>query len=312
MRRALLTLFLLFFWLSVLTPAKAQVRTNRLGQTPTEEPAPLATQSAETASPSAEIVAKIEQKEEKDITQTTPQVKSRLARILDDNPIGPLSWNNFIQQTIRRAVDGGVPANILVLLLLFPVIASFIAVSRHFIGLEGFGVYIPAVLAVALLSTGIISGLSLFIVIILVATLGRDVVKRLRLQYLPRTAIVLWAVSLAVFGVLLISPFLVRVGIDLITLSIFPILVLILLSENFIDAQLSSTQSRALQLMTETIVLAVASALFVRTQIVQDFVILHPEIVILAVLFIDLAVGKYTGLRVTEYLRFKSIIDREE
>jgi hypothetical protein len=312
MRRVLLFVLSFLILLSAAAPVGAQIRPRTPSPTPVLEATPLASASAETASPSAEIAAKIEQKEEKDITQTTPQVKSRLARILDDNPIGPLSWNNFIQQAIRRAVDGGVPANILVLLLLFPVIASFIAVSRHFIGLEGFGVYIPAVLAVALLSTGIISGLSLFIVIILVATIGRDVVKRLRLQYLPRTAVVLWAVSIAVFGVLLISPFLIRVGIDLITLSIFPILVLILLSENFIDAQLSSTQSRALQLMAETIVLAVMSALFVRTQFVQDFVILHPEITILAVLLIDLAVGKYTGLRVTEYLRFKSIIDREE
>lgn len=308
MRRALLFLLAGLFCLSAATPARAQ----RLSPSPTPAEILVSSQSAEVATPSAEVAATIEQKEDKDITQTTPSVKGRLARLLDDNPIGPPAWNNFIQHAIRQAVNQGVPANILVLLLLFPVIASFIAVSRHFIGLEGFGVYIPAVLAVTLLSTGIISGISLFVIIILAASVSRTVFKRFRLQYLPRTAVVLWSVSLAVFGVLLISPYLVRVGIDLITLSIFPILVLILLSENFVDAQLSSTQSRALQLMLETILLAVASALFVRTQLVQELVILNPELTILSVLVIDLFVGKYTGLRISEYLRFKSIIDREE
>lgn len=272
----------------------------------------ISTESAEVATPAAQVAETLEKKEEKDITQTTPQVKGRLARLLDDNPIGAPAWHNFIQHALRRAVNQGVPANVLVLLLLFPVIASFIALSRHFIGLEGFGVYIPAVLSVTLLSTGMVSGLSLFVVILVAAGLTRNAVKRLRLQYLPRTALVLWAVSLTTFGLLLLSPEILKIGVDLVTLNIFPILVLILLSENFLDAQLSSTQSRALQLTLETVILAVISALFVRTQIIQDFVILHPEITILSVLVADIAVGRYTGLRVTEYLRFKTLIDREE
>ncbi len=272
----------------------------------------VASNAAKAATPAAQVVEKIEQKEAQDITQTTPQVKSRLARFLDENPADPPAWHNFIQHALRRAVNQGVPANILVLLLLFPVIASFIAISRHFIGLEGFGIYVPAVLSVALLSTGIISGILLFLLIIVTANLSREVIKRFRLQYLPRTALLLWAVSLMVFALLLFSPLLLNLGIDLVALSIFPILVLILLSENFIDAQLSTTQSRALELTLETIVLAVFSTLFVRTEFVQEFVILHPEITIMSVLAADLMVGRYTGLRVSEYLRFKNILDPEE
>ena len=277
---------------------------------PTPSVTPEATAEAEIATPAAALVA--EAKGQQDITSTTPQTKGRLARLLDDNPIGQFSWHNFIQHGIRQGVEQGVPANILVLILLFPMIASFIAISRHFIGVEGFGVYIPAVLSVTLLSTGIISGLLFFFVIILTVIIARAIVKRFRLQYLPRTAVILWTVSLTVFGVLLLSPALLKIGIDVVAVSIFPLLVLILLSENFIEAQLVGTQSRAFQLTAETIILAVISTLFIRTQIVQDFVILHPEMTILSVLLLDLAVGKYTGLRVSEYLRFKTLIDREE
>lgn len=271
-----------------------------------------ATDSAGTATVSAQLEEKLEEKKEKDITETSSRVKSRLAQLLDDNPVGNMTIFNLIQHGIRQANLQGVPANVLVLVLLFPVIASFIAASRHIIGLSGFGVYAPAVLAVALLSTGIITGLALFISILLVASAGRSLVKRLKLQYLPRTALLLWIVSLSVFGLLLLSPYLLRINIDLITVSIFPILVLVLLSENFVEATQTGSESRAIELTLETILLAVLSALFVRTELVQDFVILHPELTIIAVLILDVAVGKYSGLRLSEYFRFKPILDPEE
>jgi len=282
-----------------------------------DAPVPGATNSAEAtasgeASPSAQVSQKIEEKKEKDITESSGPAKGRLAQLLDSNPIAPLNPTNFLQHAIRRAVDQGVQANVLVLILLFPVIASFIAASRHIIGLAGFGVYAPAILAVALLSTGIITGLFLFISILLVASVGRSVIKRFKLQYLPRTALLLWVVALSVFGLLLASPYFLRINLDLITLNIFPILVLVLLSENFVEATQTGSESKAIELTLETILLAVISALFVRTKLVQDFVILHPELTILAVLVIDMAVGKYSGLRLTEYFRFKPILDPEE
>lgn len=270
----------------------------------------IATDSA-VATGSARIEESIQQRTQADITQTQSAVKSRLAQFLDENPIGPLGVTNFVQHAIRNAVNAGVPANMLVLMLMFPVIASLIAVSRHIVGLEGFGVYTPAVLAVAFLSTGIATGLVLFLAIIVSVIVGRIVLEYLKLQYLPRTALLLWFVSLVVFGLLLASPYLVGF-VNLAAVGIFPILVLVLLSENFMSAQLNVSQSRLIELTLETLFLAIASALLMRMHVVQQFVILHPEIVILGVALIDVAIGKYTGLRITEYFRFKPILDEEE
>ncbi len=164
----------------------------------------------------------------------------------------------------------------------------------------------------ALLSTGILTGLSLFITILLVASVGRSLIKHFKLQYLPRTALLLWVVALSVFGLLIVSPYLLRINIDLITIGIFPILVLVLLSENLVEATQTGSESKAIELTLETILLAVLSTIFVRTEMVQDFVILHPELTIFAVLLVDIAVGKYTGLRLSEYFRFKTILDPEE
>lgn len=307
----ILSLFVFFTVLAGFSEVNAQgLRAAELLPSLLATEAGTATASPEAATPAAQLETPTPP--EKDLTQTTPQSKSRLARLLDENPVGPLSVTNFLQHILRNAAASNVPLNILVLLLLFPVVASFIAASRHIIGLEGFGLYTPAVLAVTFLSTGLVAGILLFIAIISAAYIGREIFGYLKLQYLPRTALMLWAVSLIVFGLLVAAPYLQPLGLNLFTLTIFPILVLILLSENFIEALMSGTQKRALELTFETILLAALSAIFIRTGFVQEFVLLHPEITIATVFIINLLVGKYTGLRVSEYLRFKPIIDSEE
>ncbi|MEO8581604.1 MAG: 7TM domain-containing protein [Patescibacteria group bacterium] len=263
------------------------------------------------ASAAGKIQEKIQEKTTTDLTQTTGLVKSRLALLLDSHPIGPLSIGNFIQYLIRQAVDSGVPANMLVLMLMFPVVVSLIAVSRHVIGLEGFGVYGPAVLAVAFVSTGIVTGVLLFLVITAVALVGRSGFRQLKLQYLPRTALLVWFVSLIIFLLLVISPFFNGL-VNLAAVGIFPILVLILLSENFVGSQISANFGRLAQVTFETILLSVSTAWLMGLTQVQDIVILHPEMTIIGVALLDMAVGKYTGLRVSEFFRFKPIMDQEE
>lgn len=299
-----LIIFVIAFALSF-TVVDAQTRGRAL-----ESPA-----ATTAATPDASTSAQLEEQrreENRNLTDVAPEVQNKLTKLLQETPVKPLSPLTFIQHAIRRAVNEGVPPNLLVLVLLFPVITAFIAASRHIIGLEGFGVYTPAVLAVTLVSTGIGTGLLLFCIILIAASVGRTVLRQFKLQYLPRTALMLWFVSLTVFGLLLVSPALTNLNINLVSVSIFPILMLVLLSENFIEAQLAGSQSRAIQLTLETMVLAVICAMIMRMSEVQRFVILYPELTIVLILLGDIAVGRYTGLRLSEFLRFKPIIDPEE
>ena len=267
----------------------------------------LATDSAE-ASPSAEVVQKIQEKKDQDITETTSKQRSKLFALLEDNPPGPLSWHNFMQHGLRQAVLNGLAANIVVLILLFPIITSIIAASRHLIGLKGFGVYAPAVLSVAFVSTGIITGLSMFITVLVTALISRAAVKKLRLQYLPRTAMLLWGVSVAVL-VLLAATSIFGLT-TFLTINIFPLLIIMLLSENFMETQLMSSQSQAVRLTLETVLIAIVCSLLISLDSVQTFVLLNPELTIATVALFNVIVGKYSGLRFLEYFRFRSIIER--
>lgn len=269
-----------------------------------------ATASASTdtnSSPSAEVIEKIQERKNNDITDTTGNQKDKLTTYLDENQIQSLSWNNFLQHAIRNAVKKGVPANVLVLVMLFPLIASVIAASRHVIGLRGFGIYIPAVLAVALVSTGILEGLIIFIIIVAAALLSKRILKNIKISYLPRTALLIWMISLGILAAFLLAP-LINLA-TLMTVNIFPILILVLLSENFLDAQASTKESEALMLTIETIVLAVVSGLILRWDFMQKFALLQPELLILFTAGLNILIGKFTGLRLTEWLRFRPIIE---
>ena len=252
----------LLFGLAIVCPVQAVERKATLLAPRIASTSGVATQSAVSSS-SANLIEQVNIEQERqaslDITHVST-VKSPLAAYLDNNPIAKTTPWNFIQVALRRAVDQGIPANILVLLLMFPVIASIITFFRHIIGLQGFGVYTPSVLAVAFVSTGMVKGLLLFFLVFIAAILGRTFINKLKLQYLPRTALLLWFVSLMIFGLLLLLPYIPNFTVvNIASMGIFPILVIILLSENFLEAQFSGNFMKAVELTFETVLLAVIS-----------------------------------------------------
>lgn len=251
-----------------------------------------------------EVVVKT--REEADLTEPTGPARGKLEQYLFSKELGSLNITNFLQHALLRAVEQGVPANTMVLLLLFPLVGAVIAAARHLIGLRGFGLFTTAALSIALLATGIFVGILMFVLIIVVANFGRVLVSRLRLQYLPRIALLLWFVSLGIFALVAISPYL---GLDkLVTISIFPILLLVLFAETFIGSRIGLGLRRTMELTVETIILAVICYLVLSLETLQRFTILNPEITVLAVAVFDIFLGKYVGLRLLEYWRFREII----
>jgi len=267
-----------------------------------------ASPSSAVATFSAQIEPKPLPKTDKDITEPTTQTPDTLVSFLNTHPLRNFHWYSPLQWGISQAVRNGVSPNILVLILLFPVITSIIAFSRHIIGLKGFGIYTPAVLSVAFLSTGVLNGILIFIVTITASTVMKKIVRRLKLQYLPRTAMLLWGVSiLMLIALIALSFFPLN---NLITIRIFPLLIIMLLTENFMESQLTGSQSEAQQLTTETLIIAILCSVLIGLQPVQEFVLLQPELTLLAVAALNMIVGRYSGLRLLEWLRFRTIISK--
>lgn len=259
----------------------------------------IATGSAVEATTSA-VVERIN-----DLTQPEKS-KPRLEMLLDSQKVDGWWGTNFLKVAIREAVAKGVPANTVVLLLLFPLVAALVAFSRQVVGVNGFGIFTPAVLSVAFLSTGGVVGLVLLFGILLVATLGRMIVKRIKMPYLPRLAVLIWLVAMGVLGLLLVSP---ALGLEKLTsIGIFPILVFVLMVETFIEAQITRSLRTTMEMTLETVILALVAYKVMSAPMVQNQVLLHPEISVVAILGLDYLIGKYKGLRWLEYWRFRKVI----
>lgn len=264
-----------------------------------------ATESSEATSAGT---IKLEEATKQDITQKESPIKGRLEGYLAEKDLKPVSYKNFVQHGIRQAVAQGVSANTIMLILLFPLVASMIAASRHLLGLTGFGIFVPVMLSVALVATGVKVGLILFVIILAVATVARKVTMKLRMQYLPKMALLMWFVSVAVLAVLL-GAVNVQFG-ELSAVSIFPILILMLLAENFIEVQVGKSRREATEMTIQTLVMAIAAALVMRIDLVQKGVLLNPELALILVMIFNIYVGKYVGLRLLERFKFKSLVKK--
>lgn len=245
-----------------------------------------------------------------DLTQPTGETKNKLEKVLEDNPVGELNWSNFLRYGVTKAVKNGVPVNTVVLVLLFPLVVAMVAAARHLIGVRGAGILTPALLSVAFLATGVWAGMALFMIILLVTVIGKTILSRLKLQYLPRVSLLLWVVSAGVFLTFLIAS-IWNVS-QLVSVGIFPILILMLLSETFIDLQSGRSGSEARALIFQTFVLAMISSLLLGNESVQRAVLLYPEIIFFGVAVFDIFMGRYTGLRLSEYLMYRGIVKEDE
>lgn len=230
-----------------------------------------------------------------------------LETILKGQNLGPVWPVNPIKYAIRGAVAAGVPANTLALLLLLPLVAMVIAAIRHLVGLRGFGIFLPAALSVVFLAIGPILGIGLFLVIVLVSTIVRIIMRtlKLKLQYLPKMALIFWFVSFAVLGVLFAAPLIAWFALP--NVSIFAVLFLTLLAEDFTRVQLGKSFHTAISLTTETLILALISFAVLTLKPVQEFAILNPEIYLLSIFIFDFLLGRYAGLRVMELWRFRKL-----
>jgi hypothetical protein len=232
---------------------------------------------------------------------------SSLEVALDNQKLGSV-WTNPIKYVIRGAVEGGVAAKTISLLLLLTVVTAFIAGIRHIVGVQSFGIFLPSALAVVFFVIGPLFGIGLFILIIGIASLFRFGLRTLEvhLQYLPRMALILWAVIVCILIVLFVAP--IFGGIDFANVSVFPLFILILLAEDFIRVQLGKSVKTAINLTTETLILAFVSFLILSFEPFQRFAILNPEILLVAVAVFDFILGKYIGLRFVEFWRFRKLI----
>ncbi|MGQ9588746.1 MAG: UUP1 family membrane protein [Planctomycetota bacterium] len=202
----------------------------------------------------------------------------------------------------------GIPVDLLKIILVLPFGALVVVVARNLVGVRTFGTFMPALMAVAFRDTGLGWGL-LLLATVLASGLGvRMALERFQLLHTPRLAVILTAVVATIVGFALFAQ---ATGYLLPTrVSLFPIVILTLTVERF-SAMWEEDGPRATLLVTAGTMAVVAAAYSaVEARWVQTSVLAFPESLLLAVAAFFFA-GRWTGLRILEYLRFAPLIGTE-
>ena len=218
--------------------------------------------------------------------------------------IDKLGVTNFMNYTINFLINRGVSTDNIYLMLILPIIATVVAFSRQFLGIKTFGIYTPTIITLSFLATGLKYGLAIFLIILVVATVVRLILKKFRLLYLPRMAMVLTIVALAILTMFVVGALTSRTGI--IGLSILPILVLIILVEKFIAVQMEKGPRTAILLSSETILVSVACYYLASWSVFNTFILAYPEVILLTFV-VNILLGRWVGLRISEYIRFRAV-----
>jgi len=208
-------------------------------------------------------------------------------------------------------VDQNVPAQTMALLLLLPVVATLASFFRQVVGIKAFGIYTPSIITFALLAfdpNGLKYGIAVFASVIFIGMVTRYVLRRFRLLYLPRVAITLSVISFSMLGILILGGAFNRTG--LAGVSIFPLLIMITITEKFVAVQLEKGTKAALILAAETLGISLVGYALISWSAFISFILAYPWTVLFTIP-LNVLLGKWTGLRLSEYIRFTRILSQK-
>jgi hypothetical protein len=261
------------------------------------------TVSAEAATSSAQTV--VEQPRQ-DVTRPEEgDEKKEVLALLAQRPAERLKLTNFFAFAVQTAIKVGVPANTIVLLLLLPLLATIIVFFRHIVGVPSMGLLVPIALSITLLATGLTAGAILLTSILLGTTLAQVLLKRLRMMQLPKLSLSLLVVSVFVFAALTLCASFGLLSVR--QISIFPILLFVILSERIVALQLERPVREIILIIFTTFILSLIGLFLLRSTLLRVTVLLYPEVVLLLIP-VNIVIGRYFGLRISEYMRFAPIL----
>ena len=222
---------------------------------------------------------------------------------------GRISIWNSISYLVSFMISQGIPSNTIVLLLMLPIIATIIAFLKQVIGVTTFGLYTPSIITLSFLALGLKFGLTILFIIIVTGAAVRKLLDRFHLLHIPRIAIVM---TISTLIILLTLAFGTYLGIGSIaSVAVFPMLIMTTLAEKFVSALGGKGFYAALLLMVETTVVSLICYWVVEWHYLQNLILGHPEIILLLIFF-NYVLGRWTGLRLMEYVRFREVMKHAE
>lgn len=241
-------------------------------------------------------------------TKTTEALLADLAlrdidvRTVDESAIALRPWN-VLTVLVNAMLGQGVPSQTVLLLLVLPVIATILAFLKQVVGITTFGLYTPSIIALSFLALGWQIGSVFLLFILFTGYATRALMRRWRLLYIPKVAIILTVVSITL---LLLTAASASLGVSFSRETVFILLIMSTLSESFLNLKTEQGWKSALVGIGETILASFLCVSIVQWGAFQSLLLAYPELILLAFVF-NAMLGRWTGLRLLEYVRFREV-----
>ncbi len=199
----------------------------------------------------------------------------------------------------------GLPFSLLRTMLMLPLGALIVVICRNVAGIPTFGTFLPALIAAAMLQTGALWGTVGLLGIVLVVALVRLALQSLQLLHSPTLAVLLAVVTGSMLATSLVAEhFQVQA---LTRMTLFPIAVLAITAERFYVALVDRGAPAAMSELLGTLLVIYLCYLQMRSIALQSLIVGFPE-VLLVVVALDIYLGTWTGIRLSEHLRFRRLL----
>ncbi|BFM17291.1 inactive transglutaminase family protein [Maricurvus nonylphenolicus] len=188
------------------------------------------------------------------------------------------------------------------LLLLIPLGALVVVILRNLVGIRTSGTFMPILIALVFLQTSLLAGLALFLIVVGVGLVMRSYMSRLNLLLVPRIASVLVFVIIIYAAIGITSH---KLGIAWgMQVTFFP---MIILSWTIERMSILWDEEGGHEVMIQgggSLLTAILAFGVMSNQIIADTVFLYPEM-LLILLAIIIAIGSYSGYRLSDLRRFE-------
>jgi len=226
--------------------------------------------------------------------------------LLESEPISPYY---FISRFISKLSNSWVSVWDIYIILLLPIFLTIVWVSKHFVGISTIGSIIPVFLSLLYIKLWIPFTLGLMIFLVIVNVSIAKLISKYTLLYTPKVTFITIINFLAFMGVFLIfdDMNLVEIYLD----NIIYIIIFFVVAEKLITIIASKEFNEYKKSFSGTVIVSLICFLIYHFNSFVIFLTAYPELLLILIPF-NFLLWRFTGLRITEYLRFREIVRSTE
>lgn len=189
-------------------------------------------------------------------------------------------------------------------ILIVPVGVFILVILRNVIGLRTFGTFMPVLIALSFRETQLLWGVFLFTSIVALGLSIRLYLEQLKLLVVPRLAAILIVV---IFLMAIFSILTHKLGMERgLSVALFPMVIITMTIERMSVVWDELGAYETLKLGLGSLIASVIAYLVMSIKYIEYLMFVFPEL-LLVILSITLLLGRYTGYRLLELQRFKSL-----